>query len=129
MKKNIILLLMLAFIFISCSPDTTRPKVISTIPVNGDKFVDPSLTELSVTFSEPMMDGNWSWAYETLETFPTMTGDPRYENKNRTNILPVKLEPNKYYEAWINSAKFKNFKDKAGNPSVPFKLLFKTKGK
>jgi len=41
--------------------------------------------------------------------------------------LPVKLEPNKEYVIWINTSNLKNFKDKSGNPALPFKFTFKTK--
>ncbi len=112
---------------LSCTNETSPPRVINTVPANADQAVDPSLSTLSVTFSKPMMDGSWSWAYTTKETFPETTGEPRYDTNGTTNVLPVKLEPNTVYEIWINSAWFKNFKDKAGNPSEPYKLAFKTK--
>ena len=56
-----------------------------------------------------------------------MTGQPLFENNNTINRLPVKLESNKQYIVWINSTKFMNFKDKAGNPSMPHRLAFKTR--
>jgi hypothetical protein len=56
-----------------------------------------------------------------------MNGDPYFTDNFTRNILPVKLESNKKYEIWINSEKFKNFKDKAGNPSTPYKFVFKTR--
>lgn len=127
MKKNLILAFFAVSTFLSGTTDSTPPKVISTNPANGDQTVDPSLSTLSVTFSEPMMDGNWSWAYTKKESFPEVTGQPRYEDNHTRNVLPVKLEPNKEYEIWINSRRFKNFKDKAGNPSEPYRLVFKTR--
>ena len=126
MKKRPIIVVAVVWLLLSCA-DTTPPRVVSTVPANGDQSVDPSLSTLSVTFDEPMMDGNWSWAYTTKETFPEMTGQPKYEDEYTKNVLPVRLEPNKEYEVWLNSSKFKNFKDKAGNPLAPYKLVFKTK--
>jgi hypothetical protein len=41
-------------------------------------------------------------------------------------VLPVKLEPGKRYVIWINTAKFRNFKDRNGNPAEPYKLVFTT---
>ncbi len=99
---------------------------MTTIPAAGDVQVDPGLSELSVTFSEQMKDGNWSWVYESKGTFPEMTGEPHYVDNLTTNVLPVRLEPNKEYVVWINAAKFNNFKDTAKNPAVPYKLTFKT---
>ena len=106
--------------------DNVAPRVKSTSPQNGAQDVDPSLTEISVTFNEPMMDGNWSWCFEDKDKFPEMTGDLHYTNNNTTNILAVRLEPDKEYVIWINTASFKNFKDKAGNPAEPYKFTFKT---
>lgn len=127
MKRKLTLIFAVAAIFVSCGNDTIPPRVISTVPANGDQSVDPAMSMLAVTFSEPMMDGNWSWAYTRKEDFPEMDGQPRYENNYTKNVLPVRLLPNKEYIIWINSQKFKNFKDKAGNPSEPYKLVFKTR--
>ncbi len=107
--------------------DNSAPYVVKTFPENGSQDVDPSVNELSVTFNEAMMDGNWSWAYTKISEFPTMRGDPHYTENFTINILPVKLEPNKDYVIWLNSEKFQNFKDRSGNPLVPFKLAFKTR--
>jgi hypothetical protein len=107
--------------------DTVAPTVISTTPPNGSRDVSPDITEISVTFSEAMMDKSWSWAYEQQDKFPQITGDPGYDASFTINTLPVELEPNKEYEIWINTSQFKNFTDKVGNPATPYKLMFKTK--
>ena len=128
-KLNILLkIIALTLLLVSCSEaDTTAPNVVKTFPKNGSTNVDPSLTKISVTFDEPMKDGNWSWAYAHKGSFPEMTAQPYYKPGYVENILPVILIPNKEYEIWINSEKFKNFTDRAGNPSAPFRLIFKTK--
>ena len=123
---------MLAFVSVaaidaSTENDLKAPSVIETFPTNGSIDVDPSINEIAVTFDEEMMDGNWSWAYTNKNKFPEMNGQPYYVEKFTKNILPVKLESNKEYEIWINSKKFKKFKDKAGNSATPFKWVFKTK--
>lgn len=107
--------------------DAKAPRVVETFPLNGSTDVDPSITEISVTFDEAMQDGNWSWASTDENQFPTMVGQPHYTEEFTKNILPVKLEAGKTYEIWINSEKHTNFKDKAGNSSIPFKWVFKTK--
>ena len=113
---------------ISCTENDSRaPSVIATFPPNGSTDVDPSINEISVTFDEEMMDGNWSWAYSNKNQFPEMTGQPYYTENFTKNILPVRLESNKEYEIWVNSEKFKYFKDKAGNSAIPFRWTFKTK--
>ena len=106
--------------------DSKPPRVVSTFPENGSKDVDPSIKEISVTFNEEMMDGNWSWVYEDKSTFPQIIGQAYYNDNNTTNTLPVKLEPNKEYIIWINSADYKNFKNRKGISAVPFRFTFKT---
>jgi len=129
--KRLYCLIIMAVIIIigaSCTEgDNKAPNVVETFPVSGSIDVDPSIPEIKVTFDEPMKDGNWSWAYTNKNRFPEMTGQPYYKPGHTINILPVKLEPSKEYEIWINSEKFKNFKDQAGNSATPFRLVFTTK--
>lgn len=102
------------------------PKIVDTKPKNNAPDVRPSLTMITVTFSKSMMDKSWSWSYEDKDSFPQTTGAPYYMSDNKTCVLPVKLEPNKKYVLWINTARHKNFKDEAGNPIAPYKLSFTT---
>lgn len=108
--------------------DDVPPGVISTHPHHGARDVVPSLREISVTVSERMMDKSWSWCYEERDTIPQVTGQPYYTENNTKNVLPVRLEPNKEYVIWINTVNFKNFRDEAGNPAVPYRLVFQTRG-
>ena len=125
---GIIIVLMMINLVVACDEkDTRAPRVVSTVPENGSSDVDPSLGEISVTFDEEMTDGNWSWAYDDKSKFPQTLGQAYFDDNNKKNSSPVKLEPNKEYVIWINSAKFKNFKDKSGNSAYPFKFTFKTK--
>jgi hypothetical protein len=123
----VIILFPLMFPAYGAEKSSLPPKIIDTSPDNGSGNVDPTLTEISVTFDQPMMDKSWSWAYEDKDKFPEMIGDPYYTEDYTKCVLPVKLEPNKEYLIWINTAKFKNFKSKTGIPAEPFKLTFKTK--
>lgn len=108
---------------------TTLPaSVIKTIPQSGDREVDAvSTKEIRVTFSKDMTDKSWSWSQISDETFPKIVGTPRYLEDKRTCVVDVELEPNRTYVVWINSPKFKNFKDADGNASVPYLLVFETK--
>ena len=121
-----LILLLVVFQLSGCSSDNVAPSVLQTTPANGASEVDPGLTELSVTFSEEMQDGNWSWVQSSPESFPQMTGQAHYINDTTKNVLPVRLEPNKEYVVWINAAKYSNFRDKAGNSAIPYKLTFTT---
>jgi len=58
------IMVIIAAICASCTEaDSKAPSVIKTFPVSGSTDVDPSTSEITVTFDEPMKDGNWSWAY------------------------------------------------------------------
>ena len=103
------------------------PAVVKTVPQAGAANVDPNLTEIRVTFSKGMRDGNWSWATVTKESFPKITVKPKYEKDKRTCVIGVKLERGKTYGIWVNSAKFKNFKDPQLRPAIPYLLIFRTK--
>jgi hypothetical protein len=103
------------------------PVVISTVPEAGASDVDPNLTEIRVTYSKEMMDGSWSWAQTSEETFPETTGDVRYLEDHKTCVMPVKLQPGKKYEILLNSENFQNFRGRDGKPAVPYLLNFKTR--
>lgn len=107
--------------------DAARPVVVKTIPEAGADGIDPSTTEIRVTFSKNMRDGSWSWCTLSTETYPGTGGAPKYLEDKRTCTLPVKLQPGKTYAVWINSEKFYDFKDAKGQPAVPYLLVFKTR--
>ena len=107
--------------------ESAPPVVVKTVPVAGAKDVDPTLTEIRVTYSKPMQDGSWSWSTLSKESFPKVDGKPKYLKDKRTSVLPVKLEPGKTYAIWVNSQKFGNFKDTDSRSAVPYLLVFKTK--
>ncbi|MFC1745487.1 cytochrome c oxidase assembly factor Coa1 family protein [Candidatus Riflebacteria bacterium] len=106
--------------------DITPPKVISTSPENGATNINPSTKEISVFFNEPMMDKSWSWSTKDPGKFPKVTGQPYYSDHFFKANLPVRLVANKRYEIWVNTYKHKNFKDRNGNPAIPYKFSFKT---
>jgi RNA polymerase sigma-70 factor (ECF subfamily) len=104
------------------------PVVVRTEPVAGTADVDPATKAVRVTFSKPMMDRSWSFSQVSDATFPKVLAEgPRYEADGQTCSLPVALEPGKTYVVWLNSAKFRNFKDRDGRPAVPYLLVFRTK--
>jgi RNA polymerase sigma-70 factor (ECF subfamily) len=103
------------------------PVVVKTVPQAGAGDVDPKRTEIRVAFSKDMQGGSWSWSTLSKESFPQVTGKPKYLADKRTCVLPVKLEPGKTYAVWVNSDNFGNFKDADGHSAVPYLLVFQTK--
>lgn len=129
--------LMFMLAFLSTAPftfadktelESLPPVVIQTYPLSGAKDVDPETRKIKVLFSKPMMKKSWSFVMADKESFPQLDGDPLYEKDGKTCILKVKLQPDKTYVIWLNSAKFQNFKDLNGTPAVPYLLAFKTAG-
>jgi len=100
--------------------------VVSTTPRAGDLAVDPGLTEIRVTFSKDMTDKSWSWVRIGAESFPEMSGDPRYLGDKRTCVLPVRLKPGRAYAIYLNRDSRANFRDSAGQPAMPYLLAFET---
>ena len=97
------------------------------MPKSGDRNVDPSLTEIRVTYDKQMMDESWSWCYdpEGLKT----TGKPHYEADGKTCVLPVKLEPGKTYTISLNTNEYRNFRDTAGQSAIPYRVAVQQRGR
>lgn len=107
--------------------ESVPPVVAKTVPEAGSAEVETTVKEIKVTFSKVMKDGSWSWATVSKDSFPALSGKPKYLADKKTCVLPVKLEPGKTYAIWINSDQFDGFKDADGKPSLPYLLVFKTK--
>lgn len=107
--------------------ESARPVVIKSVPEAGADNVDPSTTQISVTFSKPMQAGGWSWCVLSKESYPGTSEAPKYLEDKRTCVLPVELQPGKTYAVWVNSEKLYEFKDANGQPAVPYLLVFKTR--
>lgn len=104
------------------------PSIIKTAPACGDLSVDANATaRIEVTFSKDMQNDSYSWAQVSSDTFPQVVASPRFLADKRTCVLEVKLKPKKTYVIWINSEKYRNFKDLTGNAAVPYLLVFQTK--
>src|SRR5204863_369554 len=66
--------------------EAVPPVVVKTVPQAGTTNVDAKTTEIQVTFSKDMMDGNWSWSQLSDETFPKIIGKPKYLKDKRTCV-------------------------------------------
>ncbi len=103
------------------------PVVVETYPVSGSRDVPPGETEVRVRFSKPMADQSWSWATAWENSTPESLGPPHYLPDQRTCVMNVRLETGRAYAWWLNSDNFKNFTSLAGQPAVPYLLIFQTK--
>lgn len=103
------------------------PVVVSTVPQAGATDVDPATTEIRVTFSKDMQNGNWAFAQLMKETFPETTGKPRYLEDKRTCVLPVKLEPGRTYVIALNKPPFDSFMDTNKRKALEYLLVFETR--
>ena len=99
------------------------PKVVKSMPANGDTAVDPKLKEIRITFDQPM--GPDMSVVGGGESFPELQGQPRWTSP-RTIVIRVRLQPNHDYWLSVNSDRFRNFKNRAGEAAEPYPIQFRT---
>jgi hypothetical protein len=106
---------------------TMQPSVVKTVPQAGDTEVDPSVKEITVTFSKDMLTKRmWAVCQISKDTFPKTGKNIHYLKDKRTCVVPVTLEPEKTYVLWFNRGKFNSFRDTKNNSAVPYLLVFRT---
>ena len=107
------------------------PVVVETFPKAGAMAVDPSIKEIRVTFSKEMLTKQqWSWVMVSQASFPPVdTEKIHFLGNKRTCVAPLgkRLEPGKTYAIWLNKGRWNYFKDKRGQSSVPYLLVFQTR--
>jgi hypothetical protein len=122
-RKFPIFIALIILTIISISANASPPKVIKTIPENGDQNVDPRLWQIRVEFDQNM--GTKEYSVCTGTSSPKIIGKPTWINK-RTVIIGVKLEPNREYELSINCQSYRNFRNLQGESAVIYPVKFKT---
>jgi hypothetical protein len=105
-----------------------RPVVVETFPTSDSRNVEPGLIEMRVRFSKRMKDHSWSWCAAWDNSVPEIIGEPHFDAEHRTCAVKVRLEPGRTYGTWLNTGNFNNFSDDHGHPSIPYLLIFNTKG-
>ena len=109
------------------SPRQGPPEVVSLSPSMGATEVDASTKEITVTFDRDMQ-GGFSWTGGGPDFPPSPEGQKAHWRDKRTCVLPVKLEPARYYRVGVNSKSYQNFRSADGVPSRPFAIYFTTQG-
>lgn len=105
----------------------THPQIVALTPKNGAQDVDPTLTELRVTFNVPMGDG-FSWTGGGPQYPNTPAGKkPYWTDDHLTCVLPVQLQPGSDYRLGLNSPSFRGFQSATGVALEPVPYHFKTK--
>ncbi|MCX7044968.1 MAG: M48 family metalloprotease [Candidatus Sumerlaeota bacterium] len=103
------------------------PSITATTPAVGATDVDPAIAEITVTFDRDMAGGfSWTGGGPYYPTIPEGS-KPQWREK-RTCVLPVKLEPGRFYRVGINSTSHQNFRSADGIPSAPSAIYFVTRG-
>ncbi len=103
------------------------PRVIATTPRIGQTGVDPGLKAITVTFDHAMSP-TFSWT-GALDRFPPGRpgGKPSWRGK-RTCVLPVRLQPGRYYRVGVNSESHRGFRSVGGVPAALSVIYFCTRG-
>ncbi len=103
------------------------PKIVSVVPADGAKDVDPALAAVVVTFDRPMVTGNLAVLYVDA-AFP---GDPKgktaFDPTGRILTIPAKLKPGTDYGFGLNGEGYMTMKDLEGNFLAPVLVRFRTK--
>lgn len=102
----------------------TPPKVIETVPRNGDLNVDPDLRELRFVFDQDMDAGGYSICGGGL-LFPKTVGRPRWAD-SRTLVMRVQLAGDHEYRLSVNCPAAQKCRNVAGESAVPCPVQFRT---
>ena len=100
------------------------PKVVKAVPDDGAIDVDPGITELRITFDQPMDTRGFSFVGGG-ENFPGANVRAHWIDQT-TCVLPIALKPAHPYSLSINSDRFQNFRSKQGEPATPYPISFST---
>lgn len=102
------------------------PKVVETVPRNGDLKVDPKLSEMRFVFDQDMRRGGYSVCGGGA-MFPKIVGRPRWAD-SRTLVVRVQLVPDHEYRLSVNCPSARNCRSARGEPAVPYPVKFRTAG-
>jgi hypothetical protein len=107
-------------------PSQTPPTLASSEPAVGATDVDPGLKTITLSFNQDMNTSGWS-VTGGGDVFPPIDGEIHYKDE-RTLVIPVDLEPGKFYRFGINSKSHNNFRNADGVPARHEVVAFCTEG-
>lgn len=122
LRSTLVAILFLPTVSVHAVP----PKVIETVPRNGDLNVDPRLHEMRFVFDQDMRRSGYSICGGG-PTYPKTVGRPRWVD-SRTLVMRVQLVPDHEYRLSVNCPSAKNCRSARGEPAVPYPVQFRTAG-
>jgi hypothetical protein len=102
------------------------PRVLSIVPANGARDVDPATAELVITFDRPMRDGSWAIVRVPDGEIPGFQR-PGYDAARKVLRVPMKLVPGTSYRFWLNAEGYMSFASADGTPLEPVEVSFTTR--
>ena len=130
MRVRVVLIFLLAVVIglgAGVAAAQEAPTVVATVPSTGAQNVSPTLTDIHITFSQPMDRRTFSFVPVGCGLFPKIIGPPRFKGPN-TLVVTVRLEPGTQYCLGINDRWHHGFKSTHGLPAIPHVLSFRTAG-
>ena len=103
------------------------PKIVSLVPDDGTKDVDPQTKSLQVAFDMPMSEGiSCTGGGESMPKTPD-DKKPSWSKDGKTCTLPVLLESNREYRLGLNDLEHNKFQSVWGIPLEPVEYRFHTR--
>jgi hypothetical protein len=106
----------------------SAPVILTVVPPDGTRDVDPARTAIVITFDRPMKDRAWG-VMRVDGAMPEITGDVYYDETRTVFTIPVRLKPDTAYTIGLNSENAPAFQDEEGNPLMPVVIRFKTRAR
>ena len=109
----------------SLGANPNAPRIVLMEPANGAKDVDPNITELRVTFDQPMA-GSYAWCTNGKD-FPETRKGTHWTKDRLTCVLHVELKPESHYQLILNGGNNTGFQTQSGIPLESVFYSFSTK--
>jgi hypothetical protein len=101
------------------------PRLLDSIPRNGDLQVDPALGWMVFVFDRDMATTGYSFCGGG-PTFPEGLGTALWLDA-RLLVAKTELEPGHDYQFSLNCSSYRSFRDTQGRPLEPYPVVFRTR--